>query len=155
MWNNTLNDVLIWIGFKRLRSKSCLYAKFNKRREITCILADYADDILITGTEEEITRTREFLKEKFQISDVGEANFIIGVKFEKCKDGYLLHQKKYTKDILKRFNIEKYIPLSNMIPVENEEMIKKKKNIIQPDIEKQSDVYCISLFVQDPTYYSR
>jgi len=26
-------------------------------------------------------------------------------------------KKKYTKDILKRFNVDKYIPSSNMIPV--------------------------------------
>ena len=126
MWNNTLNKVLIGIGFKRLRSEPCLYVKFNKRKEITCILAVYVDDILITGIEEEIIKTRKFMKEKFQITDVGKANYIIGVKFEKYKDGYLLHQKKYTNDVLKRFNIEKYTPSSNMVPVENKEMRKKK-----------------------------
>jgi len=52
--------ILIGIEFKRHRSEPCLYAKFNKRREITCILAVYVDGILITGTEEEIRITRKF-----------------------------------------------------------------------------------------------
>jgi len=33
--------------------------KFNKRREITYILAVYVDDILITGTEEEIHKNKK------------------------------------------------------------------------------------------------
>jgi len=53
-----------------------------------------------------------------------------------AKDGYLLHQKKHTKNILKRFNIEKYIPLSNMIPVEKWRNEKENKNLVQTDIEK-------------------
>jgi len=113
-------------SFILLRSEKCLYAKFNKRREITCILTVYVDDIDITGIEVEITITWKFQKEKFRITDVGEVNFITGVKLEKCKDGYLLYQRKYIKDILIRFNIEKYITSSNMIPAENEEMRKKK-----------------------------
>jgi len=41
------------------------------------------------------------------------------------------------KTYWKGFNIEKYLPLSNMITAENEEMKKwERRNLVQPDIEK-------------------
>ena len=79
------------MDLKRLKRIIFIY-NFNKIREINCILAVYFNKILVTGTEEEITWTTKFMKEKFQITDVGEANFNIGVKFEKSKDGYLKNE---------------------------------------------------------------
>jgi len=65
------------------------------------------------------------LKGKFKITDVGNIDFIIGIKFEKLKDGYLLHQKRYLDKILNKFNIDKYKPTSNMLPIINEDLRKK------------------------------
>jgi len=51
----------------------------------------------------------------FKANDVGEVNFKIGIKFIKCKDGYLIYQKKYLKEILNKFIIGKYTPVSNTL----------------------------------------
>jgi len=51
---------------------------------------------------------------------------MIGFKFEKQNDGYLIHQEKYLKDILKRFNIENYTPCSNMVPIITKELRKRR-----------------------------
>jgi len=39
---------------------------------------------------------------------------MIGFKFEKQNDCYLIHQEKYIKNLLKKFKIDKYTPCSNM-----------------------------------------
>jgi len=65
------------------------------------------------------------LKNKFKITDVGNVDFIIGIKFEKSKDWYLLHQKGYLDKILSKFNIDKYKPTSNMLPIINEDLRKR------------------------------
>lgn len=125
MWNNTLNKVLTEMGLTRCKSEPCLYIKRNKNDKIISLLAVYVDDIIITGVENEILKIKNELKSKFKITDVGNVDFIIGIKFEKLKDGYLLHQKRYLDEILSKFNIDKYRPSSNMLPIINEELRKK------------------------------
>jgi len=62
-------------------------------------------DIIITGTDNEIIKTKSLIKGNFNFkaTDVNEVDFIIGIKFEKCKDGYVIHQKKYLDEILNKF----------------------------------------------------
>jgi len=129
LWNETLNEKLINIGFKRLRSEPCIYIKMNNRNKIICLLTVYVDDILLTGNEYEVHRTKHLLKNYFNITDIGPVNTIIGVKFIKEKDGYLLQQRKYLENILKKLDVDKYKISSNMIPEENEELRKRKFNI--------------------------
>ena len=46
----------------------------------------------------------------------------------KCKDGYLIHQKRYLNDIFKKFNIDKLKLCSNMIPIINKKLKEKSLN---------------------------
>jgi len=57
--------------------------------------------LLITGTEEEITRTRKISEREIpdHIHLVDEANFIIEVKFEKCKRWLFYYIKRITQKI--------------------------------------------------------
>jgi len=126
-WNETLNNKLLKLNFQRLKSEPCLYIK-NNYGKIACLVAVYVDDILITGTDTEIINTKNLLKENFEVTDVGKVNFIIGIKFEKLKNGYLIHQKRYLNEILEKFNINKYRECSNMMPIENELLRKKPFN---------------------------
>ena len=107
MWNNTLNKVLTEMDLIRCKREPCLYIKRNKNGKIASLLAVYVDDIIISGVENEILKIKNELKSKFKITDVGNVGFIIGIKFEKLKDEYLLHQKRYLDEILNKFNIDK------------------------------------------------
>lgn len=79
-WNNKLNDILTQMNFKRLQCYPCVYKK-EKNNEIICILAVYVDDILITGENYEIYKTKKLIKKYFQIKDIVNADFIIEIKF--------------------------------------------------------------------------
>jgi len=93
-----------------------------------CILGVYVDDILLTGKKEEIINTKSLLKEHFEITDIGPEDYILGIKFEKHNDGYLLHPEKYLNDILERFEMNECKPVSNMQPVENKKLQKIRFN---------------------------
>jgi len=82
-WNNELNNYLIKIGFRRVFSEPCLYVKENKRKSIICILGVYVDDILIAGNKGEIILVKKQIKNKFKIKEIGNVDFIIGIKFIK------------------------------------------------------------------------
>jgi len=99
MWNETLNNTFIKINFQRLTRKPCIYVKDNSLKEVQCIIAVYVDDILLAGKEREIIYVNEQIKMYFYIKDIGDVDFVIGIKFEKCHDGYILRQKQYIKDL--------------------------------------------------------
>ena len=82
---------------------------------IKCIVAVYVDDIIISGTDAEIKKTKKLIKNKFEVTNVGKIDFIIGIKFVKCDDGYFIHQIKYLEEILNKFNINKYSSTLNTI----------------------------------------
>jgi len=92
-------------------------------------LSIYVDDILIAGTLAEINSVKESIKRKFNIKDIRDVEFVIGIKFNKIKDGYILHQSRYVNDILNKFSTDSYIKTTkNLIPKENPQLRTKKFN---------------------------
>jgi hypothetical protein len=50
------------------------------------------------------------------MSMIGELTYFLGFQVKQMKDGNFLSQEKYTKDLLKRFNMEKYKPIRTPMP---------------------------------------
>lgn len=125
-WNNKLNDIITKINFKRLVSDPCVYKKEDNNGNIECILAVYVDDILITGTRKEINNTILLIKHYFHIKDIGEADFIIGIKFHRYQNGFFLHQKRYIYDLLLRYKDQNITPTNNLKPIEDLVLRKSK-----------------------------
>ena len=103
-WNENISNFIQNMGFKRLISEPCMFVKY-KGSKVVCIISVYVDDFLVTGTDEEIENSVKLLKEKYTITDVGDANFIIGIKIDRIGNGYLLHQERYLMDILDKFGL--------------------------------------------------
>jgi len=95
-------------------------------------------DILITGKENEVNLTKLLLKQRFNITDIGPVDTIIGIKFEKTTNGYILHQRRYLENLLTKFNIDNYKPSQNITPDEYPELKGKKFNVT-----KFLQAYCI------------
>jgi len=121
-WNNELNKILIKIKFSRLNSDPCIYKKTNNKNIITCLLAVYVDDIIISGTNEEIDNTINLIKKELKIKEIGDVDFIIGIKFVKITNGYILHQKRYITDLLRKY--DNYLSGSSTFikPIENNKL---------------------------------
>ncbi|XP_070051870.1 uncharacterized mitochondrial protein AtMg00810-like [Nicotiana tomentosiformis] len=43
---------------------------------------------------------------EFEMSMMGELNFFLGLQIKQNSNGNMIHQKKYVKELLKRFKIE-------------------------------------------------
>jgi len=91
-------------------------------------LSVYVDDILIAGTSNEINIAKESIKQKFNIKDIGDIEFVIGIKFNKITDGYILHQSRYINDILNKFNTNSCTITKNLVLIENPQLKTKKFN---------------------------
>lgn len=104
-WNTRFNDFILSLGFNRSRSDYCLY--IYKGCETMFILL-YVDDVLIVGNETEIKSIKEKLSEEFEMTDMGELKYFLGLHINRdMKNGILrINQKRCIENILKRFNME-------------------------------------------------
>jgi len=75
-----------------------------------------------------LRKQKKLIKSYFKIKDIGGADFIIGIKFQKLKDGYLLHQKRYILDMLEKYKHETIYPTLILKPSINNKLNKLSIN---------------------------
>lgn len=96
-WNLKLSEALLESGFIQ---SSLDHSLFIKRKGSDMILV-YVDDILVTGSSLAlIEHTKVALHKAFQIKDLGELIFFLGMKFSKSAKGILMNQRKYALEII-------------------------------------------------------
>jgi hypothetical protein len=67
------------------------------------ILAVYVDDIIITGDDTvEIVRLKEDLSKEFEVKDLGQLRYFLGIKIARSPKGIVLSQWKYILDLLNK-----------------------------------------------------
>jgi hypothetical protein len=52
------------------------------------------------------------MESEFQMSMMGEVTFFLGIQVRQTKQGTFVHQAKYTKDLMKKFNMAELKPVS-------------------------------------------
>jgi hypothetical protein len=52
------------------------------------------------------------MESEFQMSMMGELTFFFGIQVKQMKQGTFVHQPKYTKDLMKKFNMAELKPVS-------------------------------------------
>jgi hypothetical protein len=58
------------------------------------------------------------MEKEFQMSMMRELTFFIGIQVKQTKQGIFVHQAKYTKDLMKKFNMAKLKPVSTPMSTE-------------------------------------
>ena len=89
-------------GFKENEEDNCIYAKFKNGIFIFLIL--YVDDILLASSDVNLLlETKKFLSSNFDMKDLGEASFVLGIEIHRDRrKGVLgLSQKTYLEKVLK------------------------------------------------------
>ncbi|GJW69108.1 putative ribonuclease H-like domain-containing protein, partial [Tanacetum coccineum] len=65
----------------------------------------YVDDIIFGSTNKELCiGFKKLMKDKFQMSSMGELTFFLGLQVTQKADGIFINQDKYVAEILKKFN---------------------------------------------------
>eukprot|EP00267_Zea_mays_P049213 XP_020401862.1 uncharacterized protein LOC109943343 [Zea mays] len=73
----------------------------------------YVDDIIFGGSSHAlVSRFSDIMSREFEMSMMGELNFFLGLQIKQTQDGTFVHQGKYTKDVLKKFDMGEAKPLS-------------------------------------------
>jgi hypothetical protein len=66
----------------------------------------YVDDIIFGDSSHTlVSRFQKMMESEFQISMMGELTFFLGIQVKQTKQGTFVRQAKYTKDLMKKFNM--------------------------------------------------
>ncbi|GJT43217.1 putative ribonuclease H-like domain-containing protein [Tanacetum coccineum] len=102
-WYDTLATYLLSNGFQRGQIDQTLFIKSQKGHIL--LVQIYVDDIIFGSTKKELCDEFEkLMKDKFQMSSMGELTFFLGLQVQQKKNGIFISQDKYVHEILRKFN---------------------------------------------------
>ena len=88
-------------GFHQSQGDHTLFFKHGDNGKITA-LAVYVDDIILMGNDEnEARRLKEELNKEFEIKDLGNLRYFLGIEVARSRKGIFISQRKYVLDLLK------------------------------------------------------
>nr|GEX36058.1 putative ribonuclease H-like domain-containing protein [Tanacetum cinerariifolium] len=103
-WYETLANYLLENGFQRGKIDQTLFIK--KQKGDILLVQVYVDDIIFGSTNKELCKAFEkLMKDKFQMSSIGEITFFLGLHVKKKDNGIFISQDKYVAKILRKFGL--------------------------------------------------
>jgi hypothetical protein len=88
-WYLKFNRIIRNFGFKENVEDNCVYVKFKNGKYIFLIL--YVDDILLASSDISLLpETKKFLSSKFDMKNLGEASFVLGIEIHRNKSKWVL-----------------------------------------------------------------
>ena len=105
MWYNRLSEFLLQKGNTNNDDCPCVF--INKSQTGFCIISVYVDDLNIISNPQDIDEARNHLKTEFEMKDLGQTKFCLGLQLEHLPIGILVHQSAYIQKVLEKFNMDK------------------------------------------------
>nr|XP_019703149.1 uncharacterized protein LOC109505208 [Elaeis guineensis] len=100
-----MDGYLLGLGFDKSLSESTLYVKKSALNIVVVSL--YMDDMLVTGSDSaQINAFKQDMMKMFEMTDLGVMSYFLGMEIKQAQNEIFICQKKYLKEILKRFNME-------------------------------------------------
>lgn len=109
-WNLKIDSSLQKLEFIKCSTEFAVYVKLSQNNSLM-IVCLYVDDMIVTSEDTaELNEFKQRMMQEFEMSDLGELSYFLGMEFSPTSKGVLLHQKKYASDILRRFNMQNCNP---------------------------------------------
>ena len=110
-WYFKFHEVISSFGFVENLMDQCIYQKVSGSK--ICFLVLYVDDILLATNDKDLLHeVKQFLSKNFDMKDMGEASYVIGIKIHRDRPrGILgLSQETYIDKLLERFRMKDCSP---------------------------------------------
>nr|GEX41966.1 putative ribonuclease H-like domain-containing protein [Tanacetum cinerariifolium] len=103
-WYETLANYLLENDFQLGKIDQTLFIK--KQKGNILLVQVYVDEIIFGYTNKDLCKAFEkFIKDKFQMSSMGELTFFLGLQVKQKQDGIFISQDKYVAEILRKFGL--------------------------------------------------
>jgi hypothetical protein len=112
-WFRRLEEVLVELGFARIRSDSSVF--IWEKDGVKVIVPVFVDDItLASKSKEKIAKIKGLLAQRFKLRNLGPTSFLLGVQIDHECSARTLHlsQRQYTLDLLDHFGFADCSPVS-------------------------------------------
>jgi hypothetical protein len=105
-WYECLRDFLIDNDFRIDKVDSTLFTRRMDKDLFVCQI--YVDDIIFGPTNKTFCDGfSKIITDRFEMSNFGELTFFLGFQIKQVEDGTFISQTKYTRDLLKKFGMDK------------------------------------------------
>nr|GFC48986.1 retrovirus-related Pol polyprotein from transposon TNT 1-94 [Tanacetum cinerariifolium] len=92
-------------GFEKSKHEPTLYVKKEGNDDLL-IVSLYVDDMIYTSSSTRlISKFKSSMKSMFEMTDLGELQYFLGLEMIQKQEGIFLSQKKYIDDTLKKYNM--------------------------------------------------
>ncbi|RVW43051.1 Retrovirus-related Pol polyprotein from transposon RE1 [Vitis vinifera] len=99
-WFERFTKVVKGYGFVQCQSDHTLFVKHFPEGKLAIIIV-YVDDRILTGDhEEKIDLLKKLLTKEFEIKDLGNLKYFLGMEIARSKKGIAVSQRKYVLDLL-------------------------------------------------------
>ncbi|RVW34590.1 Retrovirus-related Pol polyprotein from transposon RE1 [Vitis vinifera] len=89
------------LGYKQGQTDHTLFVKKSHAGKMA-ILIVYVDDIILSGNDmEELQNLKKYLSEEFEVKDLGNLKYFLGMEVARSRKGIVVSQRKYILDLLK------------------------------------------------------
>ncbi|GKC32579.1 retrovirus-related pol polyprotein from transposon TNT 1-94, partial [Tanacetum coccineum] len=105
-WYSKINEFFHNNGFERSPHEPTLY---NKKQGINdlLIVSLYVDDMIYTSSSPQLIHDFQVsMKKMFDMTDLGELQYFLGLEVIRGQEGIIISQRKYVDDTLKKFNMQ-------------------------------------------------
>lgn len=104
-WYSKIDEHLLNLGFVKSLSETTLYVKRNSTDIL--IVSLYVDDLLVTGNNTDLIQNfKQEMMKVFEMTDLESMSYFLGMEIKQGQGEVLIYQKKYAKEILKKFQME-------------------------------------------------
>jgi transposase InsO family protein len=106
VWYERIHAEFTAMGFTRLVNEPCTYVKRSK--ECVIIIGLYVDDlVLISNSLSQLKATKHHLSKQFEMKDLGEARFILGIKIDRDRANRKLtiSQTEYIRSVVDKYGM--------------------------------------------------
>jgi hypothetical protein len=107
-WHSEINGYLQTLKYKSCRKDSCIYVKQTNSNNII-IIGLFVDDMLVSYVAEDIkewNHDKQELKRKYELSELGDVQHILGMKVTRQNHDLLITQETYIQDKLQLFGFD-------------------------------------------------
>ena len=130
-WNSTLDAFLKEMQFTQTASDPCIYCR--KAGKDIMFIGVYVNDIILAAkNEKQLKQVKENPSNKFDIKDLGELKYFLGIKVEQNKESgsVWIGQPAYIENLLKRLGMQDSKPTST--PAEVSSKLKPAPSQAEP-----------------------
>jgi hypothetical protein len=91
------------LGFKQCVADNCLFVRRSGGN--IYLISLYVDDILVAGSDlDEVKRIKRQFTEHYEMKDLGELNYYLGMKVTRSREHIKLDQSGYIREILEKYS---------------------------------------------------